>query len=810
VVVVTEWSSPDIDAPLLDVEVDDSINKQDKAATVVLDDVDGTTLDDYPKGTTIELQVTADTVTDHRRFAGFVAGNSRSDGQLTLEFNAFDFWLYQTFTRTVDNQSISAVLRALITEYTPITWGSGQVTIVNNRTVSREWSGITVAEAVAELAQLSGGEQFGVTQDNVFFFEPERAETAPRDFTDGEYLDHNADENHREEVNRVVVYYGRGENRSQVVAEDQTSQQTYGSNMGVGGGVQTVLSKYYPEISDEDIARERAQALRDRNESLRAIELETWGAHEVRPNQETTVEIPEADIAGDYVVASISYDWFGTTQIRLVENDEGILDFIKRSREETTRIDHKNAGAATGEPTEDESAFLPEGVNTPAVLEAQDMSAGDERTFREFVRQGQRFELLSVGVSTDGLEPVTDLTARVDDENAGSTLFATEAKREDGRPLAQRTGPVDLQFALENATGNSQSGVSARWVYRIADLFDPSTWMFQVGPRNLGTKRVTEAFDSTPGESWSVSPSGAVQSSAYVAPDTVYVGTDDGDVRALATSDGSQEWSFDTGSPVRSSPAVHNGTLYVGSDDGNVYALDVEDGSERWRYSTGGNVRSSPAIANGTVYVGSDDNTVYALDPADGSEVWTYSTAGQVRSSPAAIDGTVYIGSDDATVYALDAGDGSEVWTYGATAAVTHPPTVASDLVVVGAGPVVAALDPADGTEVWTFVLGTDVGGAVAIVDGTVYVPAQSGGEPGGLYAVAAGSGQLEWDHRDSGGVSAAPAVLGGQVVAAWSDGTVRGHDVGDGSELWSYDTGAGSVPTSPAVRDGTVYVGTT
>jgi outer membrane protein assembly factor BamB len=73
-------------------------------------------------------------------------------------------------------------------------------------------------------------------------------------------------------------------------------------------------------------------------------------------------------------------------------------------------------------------------------------------------------------------------------------------------------------------------------------------------------------------------------------------------------------WRFRTGWTVESSPAVVDGTVYVGSNDQNVYALAAEDGSEQWRFQTDGSVVSSPAVVDGTVYVGSSDRSVYALE----------------------------------------------------------------------------------------------------------------------------------------------------------------------------------------------------
>ena len=56
-------------------------------------------------------------------------------------------------------------------------------------------------------------------------------------------------------------------------------------------------------------------------------------------------------------------------------------------------------------------------------------------------------------------------------------------------------------------------------------------------------------------------------------------------------------WKFETGGKVRSSPALSNlGILYVGSDDQNVYALNTIDGTKLWKFTSDGKVSSSVAL----------------------------------------------------------------------------------------------------------------------------------------------------------------------------------------------------------------------
>jgi outer membrane protein assembly factor BamB len=153
-------------------------------------------------------------------------------------------------------------------------------------------------------------------------------------------------------------------------------------------------------------------------------------------------------------------------------------------------------------------------------------------------------------------------------------------------------------------------------------------------------------------------------SPAIGADDTIYIGSEDGYLYALAP-DGKEKWRFQTNDKIVSSPAIGpDGTIYVGSLDGQLYAV-APDGKERWHFQTEGPIYSSPAIAaDGVVYVGSDDGNLYAINP-DGTQRWRFKAGGEIRSSPViGPDGTVYIASRDGMLYAIrgEAGPAQSPW----------------------------------------------------------------------------------------------------------------------------------------------------
>jgi len=340
--------------------------------------------------------------------------------------------------------------------------------------------------------------------------------------------------------------------------------------------------------------------------------------------------------------------------------------------------------------------------------------------------------------------------------------------------------------------------------------------MFQFGVRNSGhaprgtgpTGRVTEQ--------WRFQTDDEVRSSPAVANGTVYVGSDDGRLYALAAGDGTKQWHFQTDGEVFSSPAVVDGTVYIGSRDGNVYALNASDGSKQWVFATDRRISSSPVVVDGTVYIGSGVS-VYAIDAGEGTERWHYQTNDIVESSPAVVDGTVYVGSDDGHLYALATSDGTERWrfeTRESKSVVPSPAVVDNTVYVHNSYDHLHALAASDGTEQWHIT--TDyfrMFSSPAVADGTIYV----GMENSAVHAVATDNSSLQWRFETNDVITtSSPAVADGTVyigtrgddrVTAKQVGNVYALDADEGTEQWHFQTD-GHVFSSPAVVDGTVYIG--
>jgi len=90
-----------------------------------------------------------------------------------------------------------------------------------------------------------------------------------------------------------------------------------------------------------------------------------------------------------------------------------------------------------------------------------------------------------------------------------------------------------------------------------------------------------------------------------------------------------------------SSPAVHRSTVYVGSDDRSLYALAAATGAQRWRAGLNAAVIAGPALADGVVYAAVAGGQVAAVRESTGAVLWRGTTVGALVSSPVVADGMV-------------------------------------------------------------------------------------------------------------------------------------------------------------------------
>src|SRR6185436_4468701 len=191
-----------------------------------------------------------------------------------------------------------------------------------------------------------------------------------------------------------------------------------------------------------------------------------------------------------------------------------------------------------------------------------------------------------------------------------------------------------------------------------------SDWpMFRGSPALIG---VTDGvLPPKPGLLWSAKTGGPVKSSPAIVGGTVFIGSHDSNVVALALADGKKLWSFQAGDPIESSPLVIEGKVFIGANDGVLYALDAQSGKLVWKYQTGEKILGGPNyFRDGNslrIIVGSYDYKLHCVDAATGKSNWVYETGNYINGSPAIFDGKTVFGGCDAILHVITLKDGTKV-----------------------------------------------------------------------------------------------------------------------------------------------------
>jgi outer membrane protein assembly factor BamB len=178
----------------------------------------------------------------------------------------------------------------------------------------------------------------------------------------------------------------------------------------------------------------------------------------------------------------------------------------------------------------------------------------------------------------------------------------------------------------------------------------------------------------------------AVKPLPVAAGDWPTYGADNQRTCATVTAIPSQvrrQWTFQPRCGGRPTAPIAAGNLvFVGDDNGVLRALDAASGKPRWETYTGGAIFLPPALWEGRLYAGSADGRVYAFEAATGRRLWSFRAAPADRWIPVygklistwplsggvvVEDGLLYTAAgmahyDGTYVYALDAVTGKVKW----------------------------------------------------------------------------------------------------------------------------------------------------
>lgn len=115
-------------------------------------------------------------------------------------------------------------------------------------------------------------------------------------------------------------------------------------------------------------------------------------------------------------------------------------------------------------------------------------------------------------------------------------------------------------------------------------------------------------------------------------------------------------------------PAVGNGLLVIGTLDGHVYGMDSSDGSQRWKTRLPAGILTAPAVVGNRVVVRTNDGKIFSLNADDGKQQWVYDQGTvpllSLRGNGGLLvaKGVVFFGSDDGKLEAVRLDNGDKLW----------------------------------------------------------------------------------------------------------------------------------------------------
>jgi outer membrane protein assembly factor BamB len=312
------------------------------------------------------------------------------------------------------------------------------------------------------------------------------------------------------------------------------------------------------------------------------------------------------------------------------------------------------------------------------------------------------------------------------------------------------------------------------------------------------------------GQSWYYVANAAVNSSPSVVNGVAYFGNDAGVISAVVVNTGASRWTYATpsGAPIHSAPAIDpSGNVIVTSTDGNLYWIG-NTGSLLTSLSLGGTL-TSPSVDNGQIFVASSTGELYDVSDSTGTVTWTSPLSAASSSTPAfdATNGIVVAGDGSGAVTAFNATTGAQIWKVITGGAVTAAPLIVNGTVYIGSADTnFYAINETTGAVDWKYALTGPIVAAASEVSATQIAI----GDSSAMVYELSTSGSLTYSYafgQNAGPVVGIANVEGGTFFEMAGGLVAMFRVLSQYGNAWSYQT-ASTLSTSPAIVDGTVYIG--
>lgn len=222
---------------------------------------------------------------------------------------------------------------------------------------------------------------------------------------------------------------------------------------------------------------------------------------------------------------------------------------------------------------------------------------------------------------------------------------------------AQRSAQVAIDLAAQPRL-NWQQPLGAP---AFASVVSAAEMIYTVAGRSVQARHVADGRLR-----WQMENSSEMSATPVLLGRWLIIAGKDGMVRALDRNTGSRGWEYRTGGRVVAALLAHKDTVYVGSTDHHLYALAADSGQLRWRFEAPdykyGGLYAPATYANDTVYFGVKNAWFYAVEARTGLMRWRTRLGSAMYAAPVVAEGRIYIGSYDRHLYVLRQSDGAVLW----------------------------------------------------------------------------------------------------------------------------------------------------
>ena len=216
---------------------------------------------------------------------------------------------------------------------------------------------------------------------------------------------------------------------------------------------------------------------------------------------------------------------------------------------------------------------------------------------------------------------------------------------------------------------------------------------------------------------WSNGVSAKIAGGLSVAYETVFFGTENGEVLALDVNTGEQKWIKKVKGEVLAAPAIDEGIVLINTGSGFIFALNADNGEEVW--SSESDVPplslrgvSSPTAVNGGAIIGTATGKLIVNILETGQTAWEQVISAatgvtelerivDIDSEPLVAGGNVYVISYDGTLAAVELRTGRVIWKREYKS-FRRMSLSGSTLYLVDVNSYVYALDSRNGVELWS------------------------------------------------------------------------------------------------------------